>query len=552
MSKQKITADKPAKGAAKKPAAEKPATAKNGVHAMADKTPVKVNGTSTIARGAKTFQRVLIANRGEIAVRVARTLRDMGIEPIAVYSDADRGALHVRACEYAMHLGPAPARESYLDIEKVLAAAKKSKADAIHPGYGFLSENAGFAQAVADAGITFIGPPPAAMRTMGSKTGAREAMKKAGVPVVPGSDGAIPTEEEARAFADKIGYPVMLKASAGGGGKGMRAVHKAEDLASAYRAARSEAKSAFGDDSVYIEKVIVRPRHVEIQIFGGPDGKCVWLGERECSMQRRHQKVIEETPSLAIDENIRRRMGEVACRAGDAVNYVGAGTCEFLVDDKGEFYFLEMNTRLQVEHPVTELCCGLDLVEAQVKVAQGMPLPFTQDSIRRSGHAIEARIYAEDADRNFMPAPGHISELVLPHGPGVRVDCGVSSNSEVTRFYDPMIAKVTVWAEDRERARRRLQRALDETAVKGVITNGAFLRRLLDHPDFIKGDYHTGTIAEMLAGPPQQVPDELVDVAVVAAVVNNFRRDTRSMAPGGQNLNRAQGWRQASWRGGGG
>ncbi len=551
MSKQKATADaKPKAKSTKSAIAAKapvtPAASKNGVVAP------KVNGTTKVMKGVKTFKRVLIANRGEIAVRVARTLRDMDIMPIAVYSDADRGALHVRACEFAMHLGPAPARESYLDIDKVLAAAKKAKADAIHPGYGFLSENAGFAQAVADAGITFIGPPPAAMRTMGSKTGAREAMKKAGVPVVPGSDGAIPTEEAARKFADSIGYPVMLKASAGGGGKGMRAVYKAEDLASAYRAARSEAKSAFGDDSVYIEKVIVRPRHVEIQIFGGPDGKCVWLGERECSMQRRHQKVIEETPSMAIDETIRRKMGEVACRAGDAVNYVGAGTCEFLVDASGAFYFLEMNTRLQVEHPVTELCCGLDLVEAQVKTAQGMPLAFTQDSIRRSGHAIEARIYAEDADRNFMPAPGHISELVLPHGPGVRVDCGVSSNSEVTRFYDPMIAKVTVWAEDRERARRRLQRALSETAVKGVITNGAFLRRLLDHPDFIKGDYHTGTIAEMMAAPAVKVPSELVDVAVVAAVVNNFRRDARSLTPGGQGTSRSQGWRQAAWRGGGG
>ncbi len=318
-----VEADAPAK------AKKSPNVAK--ADAEAPKKMPKLNGAT------KHFKRVLIANRGEIAVRVARTLRDMDITPIAVYSDADRSALHVRSCDIAMHLGPAPARESYLDIEKVLAAAKKSKADAIHPGYGFLSENATFAQAVADAGITFIGPPPAAMRTMGSKTGARAAMTKAGVPVVPGSDGAIPTEEEARAFADKIGYPVMLKASAGGGGKGMRAVYKPEDLASAYRGARSEAKSAFGDDSVYIEKVVVRPRHVEIQVFGGPDGKSVWLGERECSMQRRHQKVIEETPSMAIDEKIRKAMGEVACRAADAVGYVGAGTCEFLVDPSGSF-----------------------------------------------------------------------------------------------------------------------------------------------------------------------------------------------------------------------
>lgn len=497
------------------------------------------------------FKRVLIANRGEIAVRVARTLRDMGITPVAVYSDADRAALHVRACEMAIHVGAAPARESYLDIERIIAAAKRAGADAIHPGYGFLSENAAFAQAVGDAGITFIGPPPQAMRTMGSKTGAREAMIKAGVPVVPGSDGALPNEEAAQKFADSIGYPVMLKAAAGGGGKGMRAVTRREDLASAYRAARSEAKSAFGNDDVYIEKVVVKPRHVEIQVFGGPDGKSVWLGERECSMQRRHQKVIEETPSMAIDEKIRRAMGEVACKAADAVSYVGAGTCEFLVDPDGNFYFLEMNTRLQVEHPVTELCCGVDLVEAQVRVAEGHPLPFTQETVRRSGHAIEARIYAEDPDRNFMPAPGHIVDLVLPQGPGVRVDCGVTANTEVTRFYDPMIAKVTVWAEDRERARRRLSRALDETAVKGITTNTAFLRRLLDLPDFIKGDYNTGTIAEMLAGPALTVDQELVDVATVAAVVNTFRRDTKNVKPA--ELGRpAAGWRQPAWRGGGG
>jgi acetyl-CoA carboxylase, biotin carboxylase subunit len=498
------------------------------------------------------FKRVLIANRGEIAVRVARTLREMGIETIAVYSEVDRIAPHVRVADIAVPIGPAPARESYLKGELIIEVAKQTKADAIHPGYGFLSENAAFAQAVVDAGLVFIGPPAKAMRAMGSKTSAREAVAKAKVPIVPGSDGPIASVEEARKISKKLGYPVLFKASAGGGGKGMRLVLSEGELESGYRAARSEAKNAFGDETIYVEKAIVNPRHVEIQIMSGPDSKTLWLGERECSMQRRHQKIIEETPSCIVDEAMRGKMGEVACRAAEVVGYVGAGTCEFLVDQDKGFYFLEMNTRLQVEHPVTELCCGLDLVEAQVRVAQGEPLPWRQDQLKRVGHAMEARIYAEDPRNNFMPCPGRIVDLVLPQGPGVRVDCGVASGFDVPRHYDPMIAKIAVWGEDRERARRRLSRALGETAVKGITTNTAFLRQLLELPAFKAGDYHTGTVAEALAKPPPTPSADVVDIAIAATVINAYRRDVRSARQTAtSSLPRGPGWRGGQWRSGG-
>lgn len=502
----------------------------------------------------KKFKRVLIANRGEIAVRVARTLREMGIAPVAVFSDVDRIAPHVRACDMAFPIGPPPARESYLVMEKILDVARRAGVDAIHPGYGFLSENPVFAEAVAASGLTFIGPPASAMRVMGSKTAAREAMMRAGVPTVPGSEGAVPNEEVARSVAGKMGYPVMLKAAAGGGGKGMRIVHRAEDMAGAFRAACSEAKNAFGDDSVYIEKAIINPKHIEIQVFSGPDSRTVYFGERECSMQRRHQKVIEEAPSPVVDEDLRRRMGEVACRAAEAVNYVGAGTVEFLLDTDKNFYFLEMNTRLQVEHPVTELCYSVDLVEAQVRVAEGHLLRFKQEDIAPKGWAIEARIYAEDPERNFMPCPGDIHDLVLPQGPGVRVDCGVAAGFQVPRFYDPMIAKIAVWAEDRERARRRLHRALSETAVKGITTNTTFLRRLLEAPAFIEGNYHTGSIDELMRAGAAPVDSNLVDIGVAASVISQFRRDTRAARPttGGVDTARGGGWRSgpSRWRGG--
>jgi acetyl-CoA carboxylase biotin carboxylase subunit len=500
----------------------------------------------------RRFKKVLIANRGEIAVRVARTLREMDIIPVAVYSDADRVAPHVRVCFQAFRLGPPPASESYLRADLVLEAAQRAGADAVHPGYGFLSENGAFAQAVADAGLVFIGPSADAMRTMGSKTAARDAMKAAGVPCVPGSDGPLETLEEVRAVAAEIGYPVLLKASAGGGGKGMRTVHAEKDLESAFRGARSEARNAFGDDTVYLEKAILNPRHVEIQVLGGNDGKAIWLAERECSMQRRHQKIIEETPSLAIDDEIRRQMGEVACRAAEAVHYVGAGTVEFLVDQERNFYFLEMNTRLQVEHPITELCCGVDLVEAQVRIAQGEEIPWTQEEIRRDGHAIEARIYAEDPARNFMPAPGRIDDFVLPHGPGVRVDSGAASGFDVPQHYDPMIAKVCAWGEDRERARKRLIRALSETAVKGITTNTVFLRQLLGRDAFVSGDYHTGTVAEALEA-DRAPPPEVLDLAVAATVIHRFRRDARAARQNAlQQLSRGLSWRNQGWRRGGG
>ncbi|OGQ77309.1 MAG: pyruvate carboxylase subunit A [Deltaproteobacteria bacterium RIFOXYA12_FULL_58_15] len=505
-----------------------------------------------MGKPSRRINKVLIANRGEIAVRVARTLREMDIVPVAVYSDVDRIAPHVRACYEAYPIGPAPAPQSYLRGDAVIEAAKKAGADAIHPGYGFLSENAAFVEAVEAAGLIFIGPSANAMRVMGSKTAARNKMKAAGVPCVPGSEGAIDNVEEVKKVADQMGYPVVLKASAGGGGKGMRLVHDVSEMDSAFRSARSEAKNAFGDDTVYIEKAIINPHHVEIQVFGGNDGKAVWLGERECSMQRRHQKVIEETPSLAINEEVRCKMGEVACRAAEAVNYVGAGTIEFLTDSDMNFYFLEMNTRLQVEHPVTELCCGVDLVEGQVRVAQGEPLPWKQEDIVRTGHAIEVRLYAEDPSKNFMPAPGHIDELILPHGPGIRVDCGVASGYDVPQHYDPMIAKMCAWAEDRDGARRRLIRALSETAVKGITTNRLFLRRLLELNEFVAGKYHTGSIAEMMAAGDAAPSDEILDAGVIAAAVNRYRRDSRSTRrePQSQSSSGTL-WRSHGWRRGG-
>jgi acetyl-CoA carboxylase biotin carboxylase subunit len=500
-----------------------------------------------MARETKKFKRVLIANRGEIAVRVARTLREMGISPIAVYSDADRTAPHVLCADYAYHVGPAPSPESYLIGDKILEAAKACGADAIHPGYGFLSENPVFAETVEKAGIAFIGPPPDAMRVMGSKTAARDKMEAAGVP-------SVETEEEALRVADEIGFPVMLKAAAGGGGKGMRLISSRDELPRAYRSASNEAKNAFGDETVYIEKAVIEPRHIEIQVLSGPDGKAIWLGERECSMQRRHQKIIEETPSVLLDDDIRQKMGEVACRAADAVDYIGAGTVEFLMDRDRNFYFLEMNTRLQVEHPVTELCCGIDLVEAQIRVAQGEPLPWGQDDIVRKGHAVEARIYAEDPEQNFMPSPGLINDLVLPHWPGVRVDCGVSKGYEVSRFYDPMIAKVVAWGEDRDQARRRLRRALTETAVKGITTNTKFLRDLLDDEAFVSGDYHTGSVTQILEREEEKLSDELTDVATVAAAIKTFRRDRRQAEARAANASPAGDggtWRGGSWRRGG-
>ncbi|HET9698229.1 MAG TPA: acetyl-CoA carboxylase biotin carboxylase subunit, partial [Terriglobales bacterium] len=429
------------------------------------------------------FKKVLIANRGEIAVRVIRACREMGIRSVAVYSDVDRASLHVRKADEAYHIGPATASESYLNIGKILNVARLSGAEAIHPGYGFLSENATFAQACADAGIKFIGPPPSAMEMMGSKTRARQHMEKAGVPFVPGSLRGLEYDATAET-AEKIGYPVMLKAAAGGGGKGMRLVRDPKDLKSSFDAARSEAQRSFSDSEVYIEKYIENPRHIEVQVFADEHGNCVYLGERECSVQRRHQKVLEESPSPIVTPEMRRQMGDIAVQAAKACGYTNAGTIEFIADQQRNFYFLEMNTRLQVEHPVTELVTGYDLVHLQFRVAAGEELPFRQEDIKLRGHAIECRIYAEDPDNNYFPSPGKISLLLLPSGPGIRRDSGMYEGWNVPIDYDPLLAKLIGYGSSREEAISRLQRALYEYFVGGIKTNISLFKRILAHPDF--------------------------------------------------------------------
>lgn len=441
------------------------------------------------------FRKILIANRGEIACRVIRACKDLGIKTVAVYSDVDRTALHVRMADEAYNIGPPPSSESYLRIDKLIEVAKKSGAQAIHPGYGFLSENADFVREAQRNGIVFIGPPPEAMEAMGGKISARKIAIDAGVPVVPGTVEPIKDFGQALKIARDYGFPIMLKASAGGGGKGMRLVEKEEDLRSAFDTAKGEALSAFGDDSVYIEKAIVRPRHIEIQVFSDMHGNHVHLGERECSIQRRHQKVIEECPSPINDAKLRQQMGEAAVKIARAVNYVGAGTVEFLVSDESrEFYFLEMNTRLQVEHPVTELVTGIDLVKEQILVASGKTLSFTQEEIQWRGHAIECRIYAEDFENNFMPSPGRIDRLRIPQGNGVRDDGGVYQGSEVSIYYDPMISKFCTYGRNREEAISRLRRALSEYEIAGIKTTLQFFREIIEDEEFQKGILDTGFI----------------------------------------------------------
>ena len=447
---------------------------------------------------APRIRKVLIANRGEIACRVIRACRELDIKTVAVFSDADREAVHVRMADEAVALGPPPARESYLVVDKLIAAVRATKADAVHPGYGFLSENADFAEAVAAAGAIFIGPPPSAIRSMGGKTSARALMQAAGVPVVPGDNGkdgrGFADAAEAKAAAARIGYPVLLKAAAGGGGRGMRLVASEDKLEAALESARREAKGAFADDAVYLEKAIVRPRHIEVQVFGDTQGNVVHLYERDCSIQRRNQKVIEEASSPVIDDELRRRMGEVAVRAARSVGYVGAGTIEMLFDSVARsFYFLEMNTRLQVEHPVTELITGVDLVRWQLAVAEGAALPMPQEQIPRRGAAIECRVYAEDAVK-FLPSPGTITSLRVPAGPGIRDDSGVVAGSVISVHYDPMISKLCAYGATRAEAIDRMRRALVEYRVGGIRTNLAFHRRVMRHPAFLAGDYDTGFI----------------------------------------------------------
>jgi acetyl-CoA carboxylase, biotin carboxylase subunit len=493
------------------------------------------------------LSKVLVANRGEIAVRVIRACRELGIRSVAVYSDADRMAPHVLAADEAHHIGPAPSAQSYLRAEMLVDLALRAGCDAVHPGYGFLAERAHFADAVEAAGLSFIGPPAAAIRAMGDKTEARRRMIAAGVPVVPGNAEPVADAAAAAEVAEQLGYPVLLKAAAGGGGKGMRVVSRPDELARALQAATSEAQSAFGEGSVYVEKYLDSPRHIEIQILGDRHGTIVHLGERECSVQRRHQKMIEEAPSPAVDAGLRARMGEAAVAAAAAVNYHNAGTIEFLVQD-GEFYFLEMNTRIQVEHPVTELVTGCDLVQWQLRIAAGEQLPFGQDDVRLSGHAIECRITSEDPLNGFMPSTGRISALQVPGGPGVRWDGGVAEGFEVSLFYDPLLGKLIVHAPDRASAIRRMLRALDELQVAGVETSVPFHRRVLREPDFVAGRLDVKYVdrhPELFDGAAESAPL----AALAAALLEDERRRTRAagrlQAPINAGGSR---WRDRGWR----
>lgn len=442
------------------------------------------------------IKKILVANRGEIAVRVMRSCREMGIQSVAVFSDADRKSMHVRYADEAYHIGPSPSIESYLVMDKIIEVAKKAKVDAIHPGYGFLSEKAAFADRCKAEGIIFIGPDSHAIRVMGDKMSARNKMIAAGVSVVPGTKENLTNDADIMAAAEKIGVPIMVKASAGGGGKGMRLVKKMEDILPAFRAAKSEAMAAFSDDTVYMEKYIESPHHIEFQVLGDTHGNVVHLFERECSVQRRHQKVVEETPSPIMTSQLRQAMGEQAVMAAKAVNYVGAGTIEFLADNHGNFYFLEMNTRLQVEHPITERVVGVDLVREQINIANGLPISFKQENLSQKGHAIEARIYAEDPDNNFMPSPGVIQHISEPLGLGVRHDGYVYEGFEIPMFYDPMISKLIVWGNNRQEAIDRMRRALYAYKITGIKTNLAFLDRVFQAKAFVDGKYDTHFIDE--------------------------------------------------------
>jgi acetyl-CoA carboxylase biotin carboxylase subunit len=470
------------------------------------------------------FRKILIANRGEIACRVIRACRELNIATVAVFSDADSDALHVRMADEAVRIGPAASSESYLRGDKIIEAARYTSAQAIHPGYGFLSENAQFVRQVNAAGLVFIGPPPEAMEAMGGKMSARKIAIEAGVPVVPGTTAALRSFDEARDVSAEYGYPIMLKASAGGGGKGMRLVKEESGLRSALENAQAEALASFGDDAVYIEKAVVRPRHIEIQVFSDSHGNHVHLGERECSIQRRHQKVIEEAPSPINSAELRAEMGACAVMVAKAVNYVGAGTVEFLVSDiDRSFYFLEMNTRLQVEHPVTELVTGTDLVREQINVAAGGHLSFSQEDVRIDGHAIECRVYAEDPNANFMPSPGKITRLHIPQGPGVRDDGGVYEGGEVSIHYDPMISKFAVHGRDRKEAIERMRRALTEYSVGGIKTTLPFFRDVMNDEEFVSGQLDTGFIERYFERRSTEKPEvnseAEKDLAVIAAAI---------------------------------
>ena len=503
-----------------------------------------------------TIRKILIANRGEIALRILRACRELGIATVAVYSDADRAALHVLEADEAYRLGPAPATESYLRGDLILNIAQRAGAHAIHPGYGFLSENSDFAEACERARVKFIGPPASAMRALGSKTRARQAADAAGMPRTPGSVTGLASLDEAYTIAAEIGYPVMLKAAAGGGGKGMRAVLSKNDLAAAFTSAASEAERSFGSGEVYLEKLIERPRHIEIQVLADEHGNCVSLGERECSVQRRHQKVIEEAPSAVVDQNLRKRMGEAAVRLAKSAGYTNAGTIEFLVDESRNFYFLEMNTRLQVEHPVTELVTGLDLVHLQIRIAQGEPLPFKQEDIHLRGHAMECRVYAEDPDNGFFPSPGKITRLLQPGGPGIREDSGIYEGWVVPLDYDPMLSKLIAFAPTREAAIARLLRALDEYVIGGIRSNLGLFRRILNDAEFKAASIDTGYLDRLLAANTDaaKTTNDAEPAAVIAAALFESMRPANGNARNGdastQNgaKSESSGWKQASRR----
>lgn len=493
-----------------------------------------------------SFNKILVANRGEIACRVLRTAHELGYRSVAVYSEADADARHVQLADEAVCIGPAAVAQSYLNLEAILDAARRSGAEAIHPGYGFLSENAEFARACEAAGIVFIGPDAEAIHLMGSKRLSKIAMLAAGVPCIPGYEGAEQDDATLRREAERIGYPLMIKASAGGGGRGMRLVEEPDQLLEQLRTARSEALGAFGSAELILEKAVLRPRHVEIQVFGDRHGNLLYLGERDCSVQRRHQKVIEEAPCPVLDADLRRAMGEAAVKAAASVNYVGAGTVEFLLGEDGRFYFLEMNTRLQVEHPVTELVTGQDLVAWQIRVAEGHPLPLRQEQVELRGHAIEVRLYAEDAGRGFLPQTGTVLRWDPELLPGVRIDHGLVEGQAVTPFYDPMLAKLIAWGETREEARQRLLAMLSETSVGGLRTNLAFLRRILGHPAFAAAELDTGFIArhqDDLLLAPQALPEHFWQAAADAWLQSEpgYRRDDDPYSPWSRN----DGWRSA-------
>ncbi len=508
---------------------------------------------STVA-GAPPFTKLLVANRGEIALRVIRACQELGVRTVAVYSEADAHAPHVREADEAVCVGPPPSSQSYLLGDRLIEVALRTGAQAIHPGYGFLSERAWFARAVREAGLVFVGPPAEAIEAMGSKTAARQLAISAGVPVVPGTTEALRDADEAIAIAEKFGFPVLLKAAAGGGGKGMRIVHSAAEMKDALASAKRESQNAFGDDAVYVEKYIDGPRHVEIQVLADAHGNCVHLGERECSVQRRHQKMIEEAPSVAVSPALRSRMGATAVAAARAAGYVNAGTCEFLLDRSGEFYFLEMNTRIQVEHPVTELVTGMDLVQWQIRIAAGATLPFAQTEFTPRGWAIECRITSEDPSNGFLPSTGRIEHLHVPSGPGVRWDAGIESGSEVGLFYDPMLAKLIVHAPTRALAIARMRRALLELTIDGIETSRSFHVRVLDHPAFQSGDISIQWLERTLGELTTPVSDRAtLRLAALASALmtheerHGGRRNVSASASGEPAGARSDGADRASW-----